>query len=291
MLVTVDCGNTRATFALIDLNAVTWPQKGADQAWPGLEPRPPVFLSVANPLTPEGVDVAWQQGISQREQELEVVEQEVEALVIGSVNPQAAQAVEGWVTTYLNARRSKPVAVLRVGDNLEIPIINRTAQPQQVGQDRLLNALACRFRYPSRAVVVVDFGTAITFDIVGADGAYLGGVITPGVSMSLTALHERTALLPVIEPPRERVPAIGRDTRSALLSGAYYGFPGLIEGVLRALKREFDPPPVVVSTGGDTKLIEAELPPNTFEERVPLLTHEGLLLTYHENQRDRASST
>lgn len=281
MIVTVDCGNTRATFSLVNPDRIVWPDPS--EPWPGLSPDVPAFVSVSNPLTPEGVDIAWQQALTQR---TELREQDVDTIIIGSVNPRAAEAVETWVTNYLSSRRGRLATILRIGEDLAVPIGNRTTQPRQVGQDRLLNALACRYRYPDRAAIVVDFGTAITFDVVGPDGSYLGGVITPGVSMSLHALHERTALLPMIEPPRERVPAIGRDTRGALLAGAYYGFPALVQGVLAALKREFAEPPVVISTGGDTKLIEAELPPGTFTDHVPLLTHEGLLLTYNEYLAD-----
>ena len=120
-------------------------------------------------------------------------------------------------------------------------------RPQEVGADRLLNSLASHRTYGG-PLVVVDFGTATTFDVVDADGAYLGGVIAPGVNLSLEALHQAAARLPRIGIGRPQA-VIGRDTVAAMQSGVYWGYVGMIEGIIARIKGE-QGPLKVVATGG-----------------------------------------
>ena len=112
-------------------------------------------------------------------------------------------------------------------------------RPQEVGADRLLNALASHHRYGG-PLIVVDFGTATTFDVVDGDGAYLGGVIAPGINLSIEALHQAAARLPRIGIGRPQA-VIGRDTVSAMQSGVYWGYVGMIEGIVGRIRGEQGP--------------------------------------------------
>lgn len=150
-------------------------------------------------------------------------------------------------------------------------------KPNTIGPDRLANAVAVKHHYGAPAVVV-DFGTAVTFDVVDARGNYVGGVIAPGLTAMTDYLHEKTALLPRIKI-REVKTTIGKTTEQAMLIGAVRGYRGLIRGVLAELKRELKIRRLpVVATGGCARLIASQLPEMTAVE--PLLTLEGLRLVW-----------
>ncbi|HPY31813.1 MAG TPA: type III pantothenate kinase [Verrucomicrobiota bacterium] len=150
-------------------------------------------------------------------------------------------------------------------------------QPDRIGPDRLANAVAARRRFGA-PVVVIDFGTAVTFDVVDRRGNYVGGIIAPGLAALTDYLHERTALLPRIRI-RECRRVIGRSTEEAMRSGAVYGYRGLIRELLVELRRELSVPRLpVVATGGYAKLIAAKLPEISAVE--PNLTLEGLRLVW-----------
>jgi type III pantothenate kinase len=156
-------------------------------------------------------------------------------------------------------------------------------RPDTIGADRLANAAAARHRFGA-PVVVVDFGTAVTFDVVNRDGDYIGGIIAPGLASMTDYLHEKTALLPRITI-REIGISIGRSTEEAMLIGAVHGYRGLIRGLLSELKRGMKTRRLpVVATGGYAKLIAAKLPEITRVE--PNLTLEGLRLVW---QGERSS--
>ena len=153
---------------------------------------------------------------------------DVGAIACASVVPALTAAVET-----LSARRDRPLVIATAGT---VPIAVRVDRPGEVGADRLVNALAAARLYGAPAVVV-DFGTATTFDCVGPDGAYVGGAIAPGLELGLEALAARTAKLPRIElraPDR----AIGRDTVSAMQSGTVFGYQALAAGLLARIRRE-----------------------------------------------------
>ena len=155
-------------------------------------------------------------------------------------------------------------------------------RPETIGPDRLANAVAARHRFGA-PVVVVDFGTAVTFDVVDARGNYVGGIIAPGLAAMTDYLHEKTALLPRIKI-REIKTAIGKSTEQAMLVGAVHGYRGLIRGLLRELRRELGARRLpVVATGGCARLIAARLPEITAVE--PNLTLEGLRLVWAERRR------
>jgi type III pantothenate kinase len=159
-------------------------------------------------------------------------------------------------------------------------------RPQTIGPDRLANAVAAR-RHFGAPVVVVDFGTAVTFDVVDRNGNYVGGIIAPGLAAMTDYLHEKTALLPRIKI-REIGSAIGKSTEHAMLVGAVHGYRGLIRELIKEVKRELKTRRLpVVATGGYGSLIAAKLPEITAAD--PLLTLEGLRLVLLESQRPRGS--
>lgn len=180
--------------------------------------------------------------------------------------------VPAAVPTYQNLLGSQ-LLVLRHDTPMGIGI--RYPQPERIGPDRLANAVALAHLYGAPGIVI-DFGTAVTFDILSADRHYIGGVIAPGLRLMTDYLHERTALLPQVTL-REPVRAIGQSTEEAILSGAAIGYRGMVRGLLEALRRELPDGPVhLVATGGDAAWIVSGLP-----EAIPTdpdLTLQGLRL-------------
>ncbi|MCU0782782.1 MAG: type III pantothenate kinase [Verrucomicrobia bacterium] len=158
-------------------------------------------------------------------------------------------------------------------------------KPDTIGPDRLANAVAARHRFGA-PVVIVDFGTAVTLDVVDARGNYVGGAIAPGLAAMTDYLHEKTALLPRIKI-REIKSAMGRSTEAAMLVGAVHGYRGLIRGLLQELRRELKARRLpVVATGGCAQLIAAGLPEISAVE--PKLTLEGLRLVWAEHRQGSA---
>jgi type III pantothenate kinase len=148
-------------------------------------------------------------------------------------------------------------------------------RPNTIGADRLANAVAVRSHFGAPAVVV-DFGTAVTFDVVDRDGDYVGGIIAPGLEVMTDYLHEKTALLPRITV-RETAAVIGRSTREAMLIGAVQGYRGLIRALLASLRKELGAANLpVVATGGYAQLMARKMPEITAVD--PRLTLEGLRL-------------
>jgi type III pantothenate kinase len=155
-------------------------------------------------------------------------------------------------------------------------------KPWTIGPDRLANAVAARHHFGA-PVVVVDFGTAVTFDVVDRAGNYTGGIIAPGLSAMTDYLHEKTALLPRIRI-KEIDHVIGKSTEQAMLAGAVHGYRGLIRELILELKRELKVRRLpVVATGGYGRLIAAKLPEINAVD--PLLTLEGLRLVWSNSDR------
>lgn len=189
---------------------------------------------------------------------------------IASVNPAGTDIAKRIV------QENTGGAVIELGVEKLIPIENRTLKPEQVGKDRLVNALAA-WHLVRGPAIVVDFGTAVTFDVVSADGAYLGGVIAPGIGLAMRALSENTALLPLVKP-EGRPPVLGRDTVSAINAGVYYGFTGMTARILEELFTLFDARPRVLATGGDGAYLAHEIP--LIDEVAPNLTLLGIRLAW-----------
>jgi type III pantothenate kinase len=155
----------------------------------------------------------------------------------------------------------------------------RVDRPEEVGADRLLNALAAHTRYGG-PLIVIDFGTATTFEVVDGDGSYLGGAISPGINLSIEALHKAAARLPRIGIGRPQS-VIGRATVPAMQSGIYWGYVGLVEGIVSRIKAEFGGPMKVIGTGGLAPLFaEGTL---VIERTDPDITLEGLRLLAERN--------
>ena len=169
-----------------------------------------------------------------------------------------------------------PNQVCWIGPDVNLGVGIDYPTPRAIGPDRLANAAGCAAHYGVPAIVV-DFGTAVTFDVISSGGDYIGGVIAPGLNAMTEYLHDRTALLPFIHL-REPLAAVGRSTRDAMLSGAIYGYRGLVTEIIRQIRREAFPRrrPKIVATGGDASLIAAGL--SLFDAVDPVLTLHGLLV-------------
>ncbi len=156
----------------------------------------------------------------------------------------------------------------------------RVDSPTEVGADRLLNSLAAHHHYRG-PLIVIDFGTATTFDVVEADGAYLGGVIAPGINLSMQALHDAAAKLPRIAIARpEHV--IGKDTVEAMQAGVFWGYVALIEGLIDRIRAEYGRPMRAIATGGVASLFEGAT--DKIDAFDPELTLSGLLEIVRRNR-------
>lgn len=164
--------------------------------------------------------------------------------------------------------------IVEVSHRIELGVAVDFPDPSKIGADRLANAVAVAARPLDGPVVVVDFGTAVTFDIIDARPAYIGGVIAPGLDAMRHYLHERTALLPEIEIARPPS-AIGKSTVHAMQSGAYHGYRGLVLEILARIDEEMGGPAKTIATGGYAALIADGLPAIGSVE--PHLTMQGLL--------------
>ncbi len=193
--------------------------------------------------------------------------------VIGTVVPAALYNLRRLCRDWFNSEPLIARSILDWGFRIMVD------RPQEVGADRLLNALAAHHHYKG-PLIVVDFGTATTFDVVDQAGNYMGGVIAPGINLSIEALHRAAARLPRIGIGRPQA-AIGRDTISAMQSGVFWGYVGLIEGMVSRIKAEWGGPMTVVGTGGVASLFEGAT--DSIDHFDPDLTIRGLLEIYRRN--------
>jgi type III pantothenate kinase len=200
---------------------------------------------------------------------------DVRGSIVSSTVPQLSEQWTLMSERYLDQR------MLVVGPEIRTGMPIRMDNPHEVGADRLVNAVAAYERVHDTCVVV-DFGTAITYDAVSASGEYLGGIITPGVEISIDALYDRAAKLPKVELAEPRS-LIGKSTVDAIRSGIVYGFAGQVEGIVRRLRGELGPDTTVIATGGLAGLL-VPFVRETIDEVDDLLTLIGLRLIWERNQ-------
>jgi len=193
---------------------------------------------------------------------------DVRIAIISSVVPTMQAALSSFISSYLKIELITVDHRLTAGMNILLEF------PGEVGADRIVNSVAAREKYGVPAVIV-DFGTAITFDCVSREGNYLGGAIAPGMIISLDALNARTARLPRVDISRPPSAAIGTSTENAIRAGMLYGYGGMVEGLIAKIKKELAPDlPKIIATGGMAELIAPYAP--SVQVVDPLLTLEGL---------------
>ncbi|MFL6730753.1 MAG: type III pantothenate kinase [Sphingomicrobium sp.] len=253
MIMAIDVGNTNLVFALVDEGEIKarWriasdPRRTADQY--------SVWLHQLLEL----------EGYSR---------DDVEGVIIGTVVPRALHNLEVLSEKYF---RKTPVVAGQGAASW--PLQLDVDEPQNVGADRALNAVAAHAKYPGD-LLVIDFGTATTFDVVSASGAYSGGIIAPGINLSLDALVSAAAKLPriAIEAP-DTSSVIGRTTQNQMLIGIYWGYVAMLEGLTERIKAELGRPVTVVATGGLASLFDENT--SVFDAIEPDLTIQGLNLLY-----------
>ncbi len=257
MLLVIDIGNTNTVFALHD---------GAD--WLSQ------WRSSTDPTRTADDYAAWLRTLMAMDgREIS----EIDACIVSSVVPQAKFNFRN-----LSRRYFKTEAIF-VGDpDVKIGVPIRIRRPEQVGADRLVAAIGAHKMYPG-ALLVIDSGTATTFDIIGPDGGFEGGIISPGINLSVRALHDAAAQLPRIAIQRpEKV--IGQDTVSAMQSGVFWGYTELIDGLVRRVKTEYGAPISVIATGGVASLFEGAS--ETIDHFEHNLMEVGLLEVYRRNMKE-----
>jgi len=256
MLLAIDCGNTNTVFALWDGTdfVATWRtatehQRTADQYY--------VWLSTL--------------------MEFHKIDAEITDVIISSTVPRVVFNLRVLADRYFNTR---PLVVGKAGCDLPVEI--RVDAGTQVGSDRVVNTVAGFDRYGGD-LIVVDFGTATTFDVVAKDGAYIGGVIAPGVNLSLEALHQAAAALPHVDISKPQQ-VIGTNTVACMQSGVFWGYVGLVREICDRIKAERDREMTVISTGGLAPLFQQAVP--LFDKFDEVLTMHGLTIIYKFNKNE-----
>jgi type III pantothenate kinase len=253
MLLVVDVGNTNVSFGVFQGNVLLEHVRSESVR---ARTADEYAVLVRGMLTLRGVDLAA-----------------IDAAIIASVVPTLTDTMVGLV------RRAFSIDALVVGPGIKTGMSILYENPREVGADRIVNAVAA-YEWAKAGVIVVDFGTATTFDCVTPKGEYLGGVITPGVQISADALFSRAARLHRVElalPPR----VVGRNPVHSMQSGIVYGYAGLVDGLCKRLKAELGYPCRVVATGGLARLIAPQT--ESIEEVDHDLTLTGLRILYERN--------
>lgn len=256
MLLAIDAGNTNIVFAVFDGDQVRGEWRASTDTDRTADELGVWLMQL---LTIEGL-----------------AREDIDAAIIASVVPAMVFSLKTLCRRYFHC---DPVVVGSEGVDLGISIL--LDRPEEVGADRLVNAVAAHGCYPG-PMIVIDFGTATTFDVVDAEGNYCGGAISPGINLSLEALHMAAAKLPRVAIGRPRT-VIGKATVPAMQSGIFWGYVGLIEGLVKRIQEEFGSDMLVVATGGLAPLF-AEVS-KVIDKLDPDLTLRGLLEIHRRNAR------
>lgn len=203
---------------------------------------------------------------------------DIEQTVISCVVPPLTNTIEGFCRKYLGHRPDWVSHAV-----VDMPI--RLDNPAEVGADRLVNAVAAHAKYRT-SLVIIDFGTATTFDCISKAGEYLGGAIAPGIGISAEALFQKASKLPRVELFNPPASVIGKETAASMKSGMLYGYAELVDGMVRRICREMQPTPTIVATGGLSEVIKQISA--TIEAVEPGLTLEGLRLLAHKFRQHRS---
>lgn len=260
MLLVVDAGNTNIVFAVHD--GAIW--RGS---W---------RISTNDQRTSDEYAV-WVLGLMER---AGLTGNDIQRAIVGTVVPAALYHLRRFCRDWLHIEPLIANRELTWGYPLLVDA------PEEVGVDRRLNGLAAHTMFGG-PLIVVDFGTATTFDVVDVNGAYCGGAIAPGVNLSLEALHQAAARLPRISVGRPSA-AIGRSTTVAMRSGLYWGYVGMVEGIVSRITLEMPGQPKVIATGGLAPLFSEGT--DLFDHVVPELTLEGLRLLAARNPSPKPTS-
>ncbi|MBW8783504.1 MAG: type III pantothenate kinase [Novosphingobium sp.] len=254
MLLAIDVGNTNVVFALFEGAGATRRIKGRWRI--ATDPR----------RTADEYAVWLMQLLSIRG----VGRESIDTIIISTVVPRALHNLEVLADHYFQTA-ALVAGVAPVDYSMDIDV----DEPRSLGADRAVNAVAAHAKYPGD-LIIVDFGTATTFDAIDFNGAYKGGIIAPGVNLSLDALVGNTAKLPriAIEAPKDDS-VIGRNTEDQMLIGVYWGYVSLIEGLVARMRAEIGRPASVIATGGMAVLFDGH---GLFDHVEPDLTLEGLAI-------------
>ena len=258
MLLAIDVGNTNVVFALFE--------RAADVDKPGaIRAR---WRIATDPRRTADEYAVWLMQLLAIEG---VPRESINAIVVSTVVPRALHNIDVLATKYFKvAPLVAGVGKAAFGMDIDVD------DPRSLGADRAVNAIGAHAKY-SGDLIIVDFGTATTIDAIDYNGAYKGGIIAPGINLSLDALVGNTAKLPriAIERPRS-TSVIGTNTEDQMLIGVYWGYVALIEGLLARMHAEIGRPATVVATGGLAALLNAQ--PGLFDVVDPDLTLEGIAL-------------
>lgn len=255
MLLVIDSGNTNTVFAVFDGETLRGEWRSSTRADRTADEYG-VWLGQLMDLS----------GMSRTD---------ISAAIVASVVPANVFTLKSLCRRYFSV---EPLVVGEPGVNLGLDVL--MDRPEEVGADRLVNAVAAHVQYPG-PLVVIDFGTATTFDVVAPNGDYLGGCICPGINLSLEALHMAAAQLPRVAIGRPQA-VIGKATVPAMKAGIYWGYVGLIEGLVHRISEEFGAPMTVIATGGLAPLFhEATQAIHHLDQD---LTLRGLLEIYRRNK-------
>ncbi len=256
MLLAIDCGNTNVVFAVYDGDIL----KGQWRA------------ATKTDRTSDEYGV-WLTQLLERDG---IKSADIKACIVASVVPGKNFDLKKLCENYFQCTPRF------IGDaDLDLGTVVRLDNPREAGADRLINAIAAHATY-SGPLIVIDFGTATTFDVVDKSGAYCGGCIAPGINLSMEALHMATAQLPrlpVVNPGN--APVIGTTTIAAMTSGVFWGYIGLIEGLVSRIKAERNEPMIVIATGGLAPLFAEAT--KVIEHIDPDLTLRGLHQVHKRN--------